>query len=126
MLYAVRNKGHWRGGRKQTTLWTIDSRAQDVETVHGTQKPVECMRRPIENNSVAGQTVYEPFAGSGTTIIAAEMSGRPCCAIELSPRYVDMAVRRWQAFTGRDAVLEATASTFAKTAALRSVLLEET
>jgi len=59
--YAVRakGKGHWAGDRKQTTLWQIASRDQDTETVHGTQKPVECMRRPILNNSAPGQPVYE-------------------------------------------------------------------
>src|SRR4051812_47274497 len=67
---------------------------------HGTQKPVECMKRPIENNSSPGQAVYEPFSGSGTTIIAAEMTGRCAHAIELDPAYVDVAVERWQAFTG--------------------------
>ena len=70
------------------------------------------MKRPIENNSSPGQAVYEPFCGSGTTIIAAEMTGRTCLAIELSPNYVDVAVRRWQAFTGLDAVDEATGRTF--------------
>ena len=104
--YAVRGTGHWSGDRKQTTLWQIAHRGQDAETVHSTQKPVECMRRPIENNSSPGQSVYEPFSGSGTTIIAAEMTGRACHAIELSPAYVDVAVRRWQDFTGRTAVLE--------------------
>ena len=74
--------------------------------MHGTQKPVECMRRPIENNSSPGQAVYEPFCGSGTTLIAAEMTGRVCHAIELSPAYVDVAVLRWQAFTGQQAVRE--------------------
>jgi len=77
-----------------------------LHKLHGTQKPVECMRRPIENNSSPGQAVYEPFCGSGTTIIAAEMSGRACHAVELSPAYVDVAVRRWQDFTGQRAVLE--------------------
>jgi DNA modification methylase len=106
--YAVRNgtKGHWAGDRKQTTLWSIPSRDQDSDTIHGTQKPVECMRRPIESNSSPGQAVYEPFSGSGTTLIAAEMTGRACHAIELSPAYVDVAVLRWQAFTGQEAVLE--------------------
>jgi DNA modification methylase len=105
--YAVKGAGHWSGGRKQTTLWRIAGRGQDAETAHGTQKPVECMRRPIENNSSPGQAVYEPFCGSGTTVIAAEMSGRACHAVELSPAYVDVAVRRWQDFTGQQAVLEA-------------------
>ena len=64
---ARRRKGHWNGDRKQTTLWQIPSRDQDAKTVHGTQKPVECMRRPMLNNSSPGQAVYEPFSGSGTT-----------------------------------------------------------
>ena len=61
------------------------------------------MKRPIENNSSPGQAVYEPFSGSGTTIIAAEITGRACYAIELAPAYVDVAVQRWQAFTGERA-----------------------
>ncbi len=110
--YAVKGAGHWAGDRKQTTLWRIPSRDQDADTVHGTQKPVECMRRPIENNSSPGQAVYEPFSGSGTTIIAAEMSGRACHAVELSPAYVDVAVRRWQDFTGQQARLESDGRSF--------------
>jgi DNA modification methylase len=99
--YAVRGKGHWSGDRTQTTLWTIPNRDQDAATVHGTQKPVECMRRPMLNNSNPGQAVYEPFSGSGTSIIAAESCGRVCYAVELDPAYVDVAVLRWQAFTGK-------------------------
>jgi DNA modification methylase len=72
------------------------------------------MKRPIENNSSPGQAVYEPFSGSGTTIIAAEMTGRACHAIELSPAYVDVAVTRWQDFTGATAKLEETGQTFAE------------
>src|SRR4029077_18887256 len=86
---------------------------------HGTQKPVECMRRPIENNSSPGQAVYEPFCGSGTTIIAAEMTGRDCFAIELLPQYVDVAVLRWQAFTGAVAMLEGDGRSFQAIAAER-------
>ena len=110
--YAVRTKGNWTGDRKQTTLWTIPSGGQDTETVHGTQKPVECMRRPMLNNSSPGQAVYEPFLGSGTTLIAAQTTGRSCFAIELDPLYVDVAVRRWQAFTGAKATLLADGRTF--------------
>jgi DNA modification methylase len=119
--YAVRGgaTGHWSGDRKQTTLWSIPSRDQDAVTTHGTQKPVECMRRPIENNSSPGQAIYEPFSGSGTTLIAAEMSGRACHAVELSPAYVDVAVLRWQAFTGQQAVLEADGMSFAEVTAAR-------
>lgn len=116
--YAVRKgaTGHWAGDRKQSTLWQIPKPAKS-ETGHSTQKPVECMRRPIENNSNPGQSVYEPFSGSGTTIIAAEMTGRACHAIELSPQYVDVAVRRWQQFTGQQAKLERTGETFDEIAA---------
>lgn len=106
--YAVRQKGkgHWTGDRKQTTLWQIPSRDQDAATIHGTQKPVEAMRRPILNNSSAGQAVYEPFSGSGTTLIAAETTGRVAHAMELDPAYVDVAILRWQTFTGQAAVLD--------------------
>ena len=109
--YAVRSTAHWQGDRSQTTIWDITSgvgfttqkEGKDKRTGHSTQKPVECMRRPIENNSSPGQAVYDPFVGSGTTIIAAEMTGRACHAIEISPQYCDVAVMRWQAFTGNTA-----------------------
>ena len=117
--YAVRKggSGHWSGDRKQTTVWQIPHRKS--ESGHGTQKPVECMKRPIENNSSPGQAVYEPFSGSGTTIIAAEMTGRCCHAVELDPAYVDVAVARWQAFTGEAARLEADGRSFAEVGAER-------
>jgi DNA modification methylase len=110
--YAVRKKRNWTGDRKQTTLWNIPSGGQDAETMHSTQKPVECMRRPILNNSDAGQAVYDPFLGSGTTLIAAETVGRMCLAVELDPLYVDVAIRRWQAFTGKNATLLADGRAF--------------
>jgi len=87
-----------------STLWEI-AKPLKSETGHSTQKPVECMRRPILNNSKRGDTIYEPFSGSGTTIIAAEQTGRICLAIELNPVYVDVAVKRWENFTGKKAVL---------------------
>src|SRR5690242_2981150 len=79
-----------------------DRKPQKSETGHSTQRPVECMKRPMENNSSPGQAVYEPFSGSGTSIIAAETTGRSCYAIELNPAYVDVAVQRWQDFTGKE------------------------
>ncbi|MDT7953501.1 MAG: DNA methyltransferase [Acetobacteraceae bacterium] len=84
--YAVRRgkSARWAGDRKQSTLWSIP-RPQKSETGHGTQKPVECMKRPIENSSVPGDAIYDPFCGSGTTLIAGAMTGRPVHAIELSP-----------------------------------------
>ena len=112
--YAVKKtgKGHWAGDRKQTTLWQIANKDQDAETVHGTQKPVECMRRPILNNSSPGQAIYEPFMGSGTTLIAAETTGRVCFGIELNPAYVDVAVERWQQFSDEAAVLDGDGRSF--------------
>ena len=103
--YAVRKgrTAHWAGDRKQTTVWLIPHRRS--ETGHGTQKPLEAMRRPILNHTVPGDRVYDPFLGSGTTLIAAEELGRICHAIELDPVYVDIAVRRWEALTGRVAQL---------------------
>jgi DNA modification methylase len=101
--YAVREKGHWTGDRKQTTLWNIASGGQDTETVHGTQKPVECMRRPMLNNTNPGDLIYDPFLGSGTTLIAAHTGGRVCLGIEIDPFYIDLSIRRWQAFTGQSA-----------------------
>lgn len=105
--YAVRKggTGHWSGDRKQATVWNIDKPLKS-ETGHSTQKPVECMRRPIENNSNPGQVVYDPFLGSGTTMIAAESTGRFCYGLELSPAYCDVIVKRWEEYTGKKAELE--------------------
>ena len=123
-LYAVRKgkTGHWQGARDQATLWPIGTAGdEDAATIHGTQKPVECMRRPIVNNSAVGDAVYEPFSGSGTTIIAAETTARRCYAMEIDPRYVDVAVLRWQALTGKAAVLAGDGRAFDDVAALRGV-----
>jgi DNA modification methylase len=117
--YAVRGTASWTGDRKQSTLWPINAR-EDGGHGHGTQKPVECMKRPIENNSSPGQAVYEPFSGSGTTIIAAEMTGRSVHAIELDPAYVDVAILRWQAFTGEKATM-LDGQSFAEVAVARKV-----
>jgi DNA modification methylase len=117
--YAVRNSAHWQGDRKQTTLWHIDKPVKN-ETGHSAQKPVECMKRPIENNSSPGHAVYDPFVGSGTTIIAAEMTNRSCHALEIAPEYVDCAVIRWQNFTGQKASLESTGQTHEEVAAERA------
>ncbi|MGY8661787.1 DNA methyltransferase [Bradyrhizobium sp. UFLA05-109] len=112
--YAVRKgkPGRWAAGRDQGTVWDIDAPngwaqihdGPDAhQGIHSTQKPVECMRRPIINNSEIGEAVYEPFAGSGSTIIAAEMMERAVFAMEISPLYVDVAVKRWENFTGKQA-----------------------
>jgi DNA modification methylase len=118
--YAVRQgkRSQWNGDRAQTTVWEIPNnnpfgnREREESWGHGTQKPVECMRRPIVNNTRPGQAIYDPFLGSGTSLIAAEMTGRVCCGLELNPAYVDVVVRRWQLFTGRNALHQASGQSF--------------
>jgi DNA modification methylase len=103
--YAVRKLKtvNWQGGRKQTTVWPIRHRRS--ATGHGTEKPLDCMRRPILNHTLQGDAVYEPFLGSGTTMIAAEMTGRRCFAIELSPEYCGLSIARWEQLAGAKARL---------------------
>jgi len=113
-LYAVKGgaRGEWRGGRKQSTVWSIEHRKS--ETGHSTQKPIECMQRPIENNSRPGDAVYEPFSGSGTTIMAGELAGRIVLACELNPAYVDVACMRYRNAFQSEPILEATGQTFSQ------------
>lgn len=93
--YAVREgKPHnWQGARDQSTIWEI-ARADDSGHGHGTQKPLECMARPIRNNSRPGDIIYDPFTGSGTTIVACERLGRVGLGIELDPKYVAVSLQR--------------------------------
>lgn len=103
--YAVR-KGRtagWTDDRKQTTVWHIPHRRS--ASGHAAQKPIACMQRPMLNHTRPGEAVYDPFVGSGTSIIAAEQIGRICHAIELEPAYVAMAIARWQELTGKKARL---------------------
>ena len=93
----------WYGGRTQTTVWNIDRPLASPE--HPTMKPVELVARAIENSSLKGEVVLEPFDGSGTTIIACENLGRRCRACEISPAYVAVALERWSVHTGRQPVL---------------------
>jgi DNA modification methylase len=79
---------------------------------HRTQKPIELMRKPILYHTKSGVLVYYPFLGSGTTLVAAELTGRVCYGMELDPKYVDVVVQRWQALTGRKATLEGDGRTF--------------
>ena len=91
----------WKGGRSQSTTWNINAR-DDSGHGHATQKPVECMERPISNHE---GNVYDPFLGSGTTLIAAERQRRRCFGLEIEPKYVDVIVKRWEQYTGKTAVL---------------------
>jgi DNA modification methylase len=101
-FYAVKEGAEnaaWIGGRDKSTVWDIPKPSKS-ETGHSTQKPVECMARPIRNHD--SEFVYEPFSGSGTTIIACEQLGRKCRAIEISPGYVAVAIQRWADATGKE------------------------
>jgi DNA modification methylase len=106
--YAVRQgaSANWQGGRKQTTVWEAaspigaygDKTGEDAITTHPTQKPLELFTRPILNHTEPGAIVYEPFAGSGTCLIAAAKTGRRCFAIELDPAWCDVIRDRYEAF----------------------------
>jgi len=93
----------WLRGRDQDTVWEI---GRENDNIHPTQKPTALFTRPIENHTKSGDLVYEPFSGSGTQIIAAEMTARRCNAIEIAQAYVEVAVERWQTFAEGDAILE--------------------
>jgi DNA modification methylase len=95
------NRPPFYGPRNQTTLWAV---GRETSKDHPTAKPVDLWKPPIENHTKIGEVIYEPFSGSGSQIIAAEQTARRCYAMELSPQYVDVAVRRWQQFTGKRAV----------------------
>ncbi len=112
--YAVRRggKANWRGDRKQTTVWDIANlnpfggdRGEE-KVGHGTQKPIECMARPIINHTEPGQFVYDPFLGSGTTLVAAARNDRRFVGSELNPCYVDAGLGRWMKLTGKQALLD--------------------
>lgn len=120
--YGVRNRraSRWCGDRKQSTVWDAASPimaygggGDDTRSPHPTQKPVECMARPIRNHGAPGDVVYDPFLGSGTTLIAAEQLDRTCYGIEIEPKYVDVICKRYLAFTGDSPVRESDGAKFA-------------
>ncbi|MGA2514232.1 MAG: site-specific DNA-methyltransferase [Candidatus Limnocylindrales bacterium] len=92
---------HWCGDRDQDDVWQIN-RPSDAP-LHPTMKPLPLMERAIANSSVPGDLVLDLFAGSGSTLIACERTGRRCAALELDPRYADVVLARWERFSGQDA-----------------------
>lgn len=110
--YAVREgkKGAWIGGRKQTTVWEIAGARSEDETPHSTQKPLECMARPMRNHDAP--LVYDPFLGSGTSLIAAHLLERRCFGLDLELGYVDVILGRWINHTGRQPTLDGDGRTF--------------
>jgi DNA modification methylase len=105
----------WYTDRKQTTVWNFDRPSRSGE--HPTMKPIDLIEYPIGNSSQAGNIVLDLFGGSGSTLIACEKTARQARLIELDPKYVDVIVKRWEAFTGKQAVHE-DGSLFADRAAL--------
>lgn len=126
-VFKVGNAAHinnvelGRHGRNRTNVWnyagvnTFRAGRLDELAMHPTVKPVEMVADAIKDASRRSDLVLDPFAGSGTTIIAAENTGRQAHAMEIDPKYVDLIIRRWQSLTGKEAVLESTAASFEKT-----------
>jgi DNA modification methylase len=107
----------WCGARDQGDVWFFDKPSRN--DLHPTMKPVALVERAMRNSSKSRDIVLDPFGGSGTTMIAAERTGRRALLVELDPKYVDVAIQRWQSFAGMEATLHETGETYAEVAALR-------
>ena len=114
ILYGWKEGGphYWGGARDQGDLWLVDR--QRVNDLHPTMKPVELIERAIRHSSRPGAVVLDPFGGAGATLIACQKTGRRARMVELEPRYVDVMVTRWQAFTGNVARLAGSGESFAQ------------
>ena len=113
---------HWCGARDQGDVWNI--KKPHKNDLHPTMKPVELVERAIRNSSRPGNVVLDPFGGSGTTLIAAEKSGRLARLIELDPKYVDVIVRRWQGWTGKQATRQSDGLAFDDLSGLGEIRVE--
>ncbi|MDR1208450.1 MAG: DNA modification methylase [Holosporales bacterium] len=100
----------WCGDTTQSDVWNVAK--NDSNPLHPTMKPVALIERAIKNSSQKGDSVLDPFGGSGTTLIAAEHLDRKAFLVELEPRYVDVTIQRWQNLTGKQAILERTGESF--------------
>jgi site-specific DNA-methyltransferase (adenine-specific) len=108
--------GHlWAADRKQTTILEFDRPTSSQ--LHPTMKPVDLIEYQVKNNTKGSDVVLDLFGGGGSTLIACEKTGRHARLMELDGKYVDVIVRRWQEFTGKQATLEATGATFDEVAA---------
>lgn len=124
----VNNVKLGKNGRDRTNVWEVaganrpGSSAASMLHAHASPKPLELCVDAILDVTNRGETVLDPFLGSGTTLIAADKAGRRCFGIELDPKFVDVSVRRWEEATGEGATLLETGETFAETAAARKTL----
>jgi DNA modification methylase len=125
ILYGWRQGGphYWCGARDQGDLWLIDR--PQVNDLHPTMKPVALVERAVLNSSRRGDRVLDPFAGSGTTLIACQKTGRIARLIEIEPRYCDVIIARWQELTRHEAVHQSSGETFAQLSAKRSAAADE-
>jgi DNA modification methylase len=105
---------YWCGARNQGDVWSLARPVANRE--HPTMKPVELVERALQNSSRVGDTVLDPFAGSGTTLIACERLQRRARLVELDARYVDVICQRWEQFRGQAAVLDGSGRSFAELA----------
>lgn len=112
--------------KDNSSVWDLNWEGKNriIGNEHPTQKPVEIFARPMRKHTTKGAICFEPFSGSGSQISAAEQTGRACHAIEISPIFVDVAVRRWQTLTGLDAVHAGTGKTWKQTAKARKVAVD--
>jgi DNA modification methylase len=108
---------YWNGGRNQGDVWCVPK--PKVNRLHPTMKPVSLVERAIRNSSRRGDLVLDPFGGSGSTLIACEKAGRRAAVIELEPKFVDVTVRRWEAYTHGAARLEENGRSFSEVAEQR-------
>jgi DNA modification methylase len=124
--YVRKKNAPWFGkAGENSTVWDsaspkfIMGGSGEEKYDHPTQKPMALIERPIRNHTKRGELIYDPFLGSGTTVAAAEVSERVCCGMEVDPKYVDVAVIRWQALSGEKAHLDGAGRTFDQIAAER-------
>jgi DNA modification methylase len=112
--HVAGQKDAWYGDKSQSTLW--EEKKPAANRIHPTAKPVELVERALVNSSKAGDIVADLFGGSGSTLIGCERRGRKARLMEIDPKYADCIVRRWQEYTGKQAVLDGDGRTFEEVA----------
>ena len=106
-----KGKHNFYGDRTKTSIWNI-KRDSTTKYKHPTQKPVELVKEAILNSSKEKDIIFDPFSGSGSTLIACEKLNRICYGIELDTKFVDVIIQRWQQFTGKEAIHEQSGKTY--------------
>jgi DNA modification methylase len=115
--HVAGEKDPWYGDKSQSTLW--EEKKPAANRLHPTMKPVELVERALVNSSKAGDIVVDLFGGSGSTLIGCERTGRKARLVEIDPKYAECIVRRWQEYSGKQAVLDGDGRTYAEISAER-------